>query len=414
MAVRGFAGNIGALRRERAVAAFNLIVVISFASYVVAHDRISPLRFAALVADYLPLTLALAATALLCFAAIEVGRVGIASRGMASPARAVAAAIQRRWREDRLFSLAWPLLLFALLLPSFTAFKQRVLPQAGFRFDAQLAAIDRALFGVDPGLWLHQAIGSPALTYFFDAVYHAWFLPMALGVGIVAICEDARTRAQYMTSFVGIWIGLGAALAYLLPAAGPCFYAALVDPVGAGPFLAVRHALLTDEAANAALLLSSMEIQDMLLRGFDGREMTIGGGISALPSVHNALAVLFALASFRINRGAGLMMSGFALLIWAASVYLNWHYAIDGIAGGLGAVILWYGSGWVLDGLSPRPASRGYPNCISTSPAASAAAATIRRRPNFSPRNRLPIAAANTTEVSRSADTFAVSISEKA
>ena len=38
----------------------------------------------------------------------------------------------------------------------------------------------------------------------------------------------------------------------------------------------------------------------------------VGGGISAMPSVHNGLAALFALAAFRIDRKAGWAMTAYA------------------------------------------------------------------------------------------------------
>ena len=51
-------------------------------------------------------------------------------------------------------SLFWPPLLFATLMASFNAFKQMVLPVAGFRYDPLFAQLDRLLFlGNDP--WRH-------------------------------------------------------------------------------------------------------------------------------------------------------------------------------------------------------------------------------------------------------------------
>lgn len=338
------------LRRERVVAVLNLVAVIAFMAYVLANDGIGLASFAALLTGYLQMTVVLVFAGLVCFAAWQVGRAGHATGWTGSPVRATVTALRRRVRDGGLFTLLWPILLFPLLMASFNAFKQRILPQAGFRFDASLAAIDRRLFGADPGLLLHQTIGGPATTYVLDTVYHAWFFPMTIGVALVALCAESRTRAQYMTAYVAIWIVLGAAGAYLLPAAGPCFYEALVSPAGAEPFVRINHILSGHQAANGEIL-SSLHIKQLLLQNYNSPVLTIGGGISGMPSVHNALAVLFALASFRINRTVGLLMSGYAVLIAIGSVYLNWHYAIDSITGALAAVALWLASGRLVDGL---------------------------------------------------------------
>src|SRR5262249_20205055 len=55
-----------------------------------------------------------------------------------------------------------------------------------------------------------------------------------------------------------------------------------------------------------------------------------GSGISAFPSVHVGLVVMNALFLADYNRRLGLAGFAYAVLILASSVYLGWHYAIDG------------------------------------------------------------------------------------
>jgi hypothetical protein len=322
--------------REYHVAVLNLMATGAFVLYVMAHPAISAPTFLILIGKYMLLTMLLAGLALLSFVVLEARH-----SGWVEP-------IIRRWRQDRLLTLLWPMLVFATVMPTFSAFKQRILPIAGFHFDPALAAIDRQLFGTDPGLWMHRMLGSPWLTQFLDLVYHAWFLPMTVGVGVVALCTDARTRMQYMTAYMLNWIGLASILAYLLPAAGPCFYRALVDLQGSAPFVAVDRALIADRAATGLDFLFTINIKMMLLARFNDPTLSIGGGISAIPSIHNAMAVLFALVGYRFNRGFGLFMTAFAVLIWIGSIYLNWHYAIDGIVGAAGAIVLWHIAGWLV------------------------------------------------------------------
>ena len=68
-----------------------------------------------------------------------------------------------------------------------------------------------------------------------------------------------------------------------------------------------------------------------------------------MPSVHNGLAALFALAASRLNRIAGWALWAYAALIWLGSIHLGWHYALDGIVG----IALTYGI-WIVCGAHRR------------------------------------------------------------
>ncbi len=249
----------------------------------------------------------------------------------ASPVAVIVRWMQARWARDRFVSLLWPPLLFATLMPAFNAFKQMILPAAGFRFDPLFADMDRWLFlGNDPWRITHGLFGSPNATFLIDKAYHGWFVPMALGLMICAWLPNAsfRLRTQYLLSYIMMWIGVGSVLAFLLPSAGPCFYENFVGP--SPGFQALMERLAADQAALGSPI-SALTFQSGLLSVFGGDTLIIGGGISAMPSVHNGLAALFAFAAFRINRKLGWAMTGYAGLIWLGSVHLGWHYAIDGL-----------------------------------------------------------------------------------
>jgi membrane-associated phospholipid phosphatase len=66
------------------------------------------------------------------------------------------------------------------------------------------------------------------------------------------------------------------------------------------------------------------------------------GGISAMPSIHLAMATLFALLAFSVRRWLGIVFIGYVLVIQIGSVILGWHYAVDGYAGILLALLIWY------------------------------------------------------------------------
>jgi hypothetical protein len=266
--------------------------------------------------------------------------------------------MRARWARDQLLSLVWPPLLFSTLMASFNAFKQLVLVKAGFQFDAAFASIDRALFlGNDPWRVTHALFPSTSATQFLDTLYHGWFVPMSLGVIICAWLPEAtyRLRTQYLFSYLAVWIGIGSVLAILFPAAGPCFATALIDSKSS--FGALMDTLHTQQFELGEGSIKALINQKMLLSVQGSGELSIGGGISAMPSVHNALAVLFALAASQMHRNFGRIMWVYALVIWIGSIHLGWHYAIDGLVSGGLTVLIWKQAGRLADWLERPRAS---------------------------------------------------------
>jgi hypothetical protein len=262
--------------------------------------------------------------------------------------------IRARWERDYGLSLVWPPILFATLMASFNAFKQMVLPLAGYGMDPMLAQADRILFlGHEPWRATHAVLGSPQVTLIMDGAYHGWFVPMSLGIILCAWLGTSsyRLRTQYMLSYMAVWIGIGSLLAFVLPSAGPCFYSRLVGP--SPSYDALLAAMADIQKATGGSILS-LRMQDALFRVHELRTLSVGAGISAMPSVHCSLATLFALGAFRINRIAGWVFGAYAALIWVGSIHLGWHYAVDGIAGSALTVGIWVFCGRLADRLE-RP-----------------------------------------------------------
>lgn len=257
--------------------------------------------------------------------------------------------IGSRWRQDCFFSILWPLICFLVLIVSFNIFKQVILLQRGFLYDDILVEWDRLIFGSDPGVLMHQMVNWPWLTFFMDQVYHTWFLPMLVGVILVAAYGGHRLRLQYMLTWVSCWILLGTVMAWLVPSAGPCFYDVFVSEKYEFDFLMGRlqgHNFWLKDSVG--LEVSALKYQQMLESMVGSQKVSIGGGISAFPSVHNALAVLFALAAFSVNKLLGWIMTLFSFLIWIGSIYLGWHYAVDGLFSAIFVVALWFFYGWLI------------------------------------------------------------------
>lgn len=340
--------------REIRAAGIGALVVTAYLALVLGSGRIDLAEFGRLLLFYLVASFSLWVVVGAGVFVWELARSARRSGREPFLAAFLRSFVSARWERDRCVSLLWPPLLFALLLTSFNAFKQMILPLAGFRFDPAFTALDRALFGgVDPWRITHAWLGSPAATELVDKAYHGWFVPMSVGLVACAFLPAAtyRLRTQYMLTYIGVWIGIGSVLAFLLPAAGPCFTSALVGP--APSFDTLHGRLLATEAATGSPL-AALRNQAMLLEAIGSDRLRVGGGISAMPSVHNALAVLFALAAFRLNRVAGWVLAAYALLIWIGSVHLGWHYAVDGLVAAALTVGLWRVAGRIADRLE-RP-----------------------------------------------------------
>lgn len=127
-------------REGRAVAA-GIAAVAFYMAAVLASGRVDPADFVHLLSIYLKGALAL--WMVLCFGALLVllAKHARPPEGelRVSPFVVIARCLAERWRRDRFLSLCWPPLLFATLMASFNAFKQMVLPGAGFVFDPLFA-----------------------------------------------------------------------------------------------------------------------------------------------------------------------------------------------------------------------------------------------------------------------------------
>jgi hypothetical protein len=94
--------------------------------------------------------------------------------------------------------------------------------------------------------------------------------------------------------------------------------------------------------------------QSYLIKAHGGDRLSIGGGISAMPSVHNGLAFLFALAAWRVSRPLGCLLGSYAAVIWVGSVHLGWHYGLDGVVAVALTILIWQVCGHIADRLE-RP-----------------------------------------------------------
>jgi membrane-associated phospholipid phosphatase len=86
----------------------------------------------------------------------------------------------------------------------------------------------------------------------------------------------------------------------------------------------------------------------MLWAAYESRTLTAGSGISAMPSLHVATSLSFAILGWKTSRLVGVLLGMFAAIILIGSVHLGWHYAVDGyLSIALTGLIWWAVGRWL-------------------------------------------------------------------
>ncbi len=218
-----------------------------------------------------------------------------------------------------------PIIALAFFMPSFSLIKSSIPLITDYSWDETFVTLDRQLHGTDPWRILQPVLGFPIVTAFLAKLYHAWFLLIYFGCMFFAfLVEDRTLRYRYIFSYFVMWTIGGMAMAVGLASVGPCF----LEPVTGNPYFAEQMDYLY--SANAIYPVDVLEVQDEILTWYETKNYGLGRGISAMPSMHVALAFLFFLAIRKVSRWAGWFFGLFAFAIQIASVHLAYHYAIDG------------------------------------------------------------------------------------
>ncbi len=219
-----------------------------------------------------------------------------------------------------------------------------------FSWDVAFMAWDRALhFGLDPWVILQPALGYDYVTFAINLAYNFWFIALFSAwfwFGFRKEADELRTRF-FLSYMLAWWIG-GGLLAVIFSSAGPVYF----DELGLlpNPYTEL-FAYLND--ADTRIPLWFLDTQQMLWDGHTGKGPAFG--ISAMPSMHNASAVLFALAFAQVSRKLGWFFAAYAVVILIGSVHLGWHYAIDGYAGAVIALFSWWLAGIAARWFAARP-----------------------------------------------------------
>lgn len=196
--------------------------------------------------------------------------------------------------------------------------------------DPLLKAVDEAmLFGHDPAVLLHSALGEGVAAHVLSFIY-LLYLPL-VPVSVVAWVVWSRNISYgywYVTANVLGW-ALGTASYYAIPSLGPAFYYVWL-------YSGLEHTGVT-------------QLQDSLFYGrsevmFDPFNSDGVQSVAGFASLHVAITLVAALVAHYTVRHAWIRWSiwVFFVLTVIATIYFGWHYIADDIAGALIAIVSVY------------------------------------------------------------------------
>ncbi|MBS3648094.1 phosphatase PAP2 family protein [Pseudaminobacter sp. 19-2017] len=202
-----------------------------------------------------------------------------------------------------------------------------------FYADPALADIDQILHFGDPWRWVHAAIPARWMSLMLIIYFPAWLLLFFGCTALAAFHPSSAIRSRYWMSFAAIYAGLGTALAAIGASVGPIFY----DQFFGGHRFAELLSLLKQSEMSTYHFFIADKLYSAYLSGVED----FFAGISAMPSIHVAVATLNALFLSGVNRAAGVLAWVFVLLTMAGSVYFGWHYAVDGYVSFAAVLLFW-------------------------------------------------------------------------
>lgn len=277
--------------------------------------------------DYVAKGCLVTLVALLIFVFVEV--VKLARIGADRPLAIVQARLSERWPM-----LLLPCLIFPLFLAGYTGAKTSIGFLVGFGWERIWADADLLLFGRDPWLITQRLFGTFAAEWWAWAYTFLWGGALLFSMSFVALLAGRRFAATYFSAMMATWLIGGWLMAIAFSAAGPVF-AHLADPDLAARFAPLRDSLAAMLAPDNSLSMT----QAYLATSLDQLVAVRGGGVSAMPSMHVAACTIYVCAA----RGTRWLVPAIILwwVIFVGSVHFGYHYAVDGIAAALVAVLCW-------------------------------------------------------------------------
>jgi hypothetical protein len=257
-----------------------------------------------------------------------------------APTRAIIATFFTRALLPRYVSSVVMLACLIAFMPVFSAMKSGVAMFNPYSWDGIFITLDRQIHGDDAWRILQPLIGYPIITSVLSGFYHVWLILLYVITFYFLVHKHSELRQRFFLSYFLCWSIIGVGLAIAFASVGPCFVEPIVGRDDFAPLMQYLH------QADRSFPVLVLDVQDMLLAKYENRNSGLGSGISAMPSMHVSMAMLFFLAFRHVSKTAALLSGAFFVIIFVGSVHLAYHYAVDGYVSIIVTAIIWKLTGW--------------------------------------------------------------------
>ncbi len=204
-----------------------------------------------------------------------------------------------------------------LLLVVHALIKQRIALINPELYDDTLLWLDTVMHGgINISRLGGEKFSGPAVGTFFDRAYVSWYTIKLPVIFVFFVIENQVLSQRFFFALFGLWV-IGGLAAVLLPSLGPIYvwpewFSNLQMPLARG----IQQQLWSGHLE--------------LLHNAPGFIPRAYEGIAAFPSLHVGVVAIYACFLWELHRFWGVCGVLYTALIQAGSVYLGWHYAIDG------------------------------------------------------------------------------------
>jgi hypothetical protein len=232
------------------------------------------------------------------------------------------------------------LFLLVLFVSTFASIKQVIPLINNFCWDQNFMQLDFYLhFNLHAWEVFESVLNNEYILRKIDSLYMLWFFILLFFILWMAWTSDRKLRFQFFISSLLVWIILGSLFGTIFSSAGPCYYSKVVEVSEAtNPYQPMLNKLYSyHESKHLWAVYNQIGLWEAKIT----HKWLPFGGISAMPSIHVAMAMIFMLTAWQANKLYGLVLALYVLIIQIGSIVLAWHYAVDGYISIISTILIW-------------------------------------------------------------------------